>query len=66
MATLVSITAAGDTTRLRRYEGLARSNACTHAGSYGSEGVTLANVEYYRERGAQQDIRPRPGRRRAA
>lgn len=64
MAILVTISVAGDVARLRRYEGRSGANTCTHAGLYDISGVSLVNVEYYRERGAHQDIRPSP--RRAA
>lgn len=62
MATLVSISAAGQITRLRRYEGSARSNACTHAGVYDTAGATPTNIEFYRERGAHQDVVAQPRR----
>lgn len=58
MAVLVSITPKGGETHVRRYVASAGvvSALCTHAGSYAPEGVTLVNVEYYRERGAPQDL----------
>lgn len=60
MTTLVSISSTGDETRLRRYEAASGVRTCTHLGSYDSDGITHTNVEYYRARGAHQDVQPPP------
>lgn len=64
MLALVSVTNGGETTRLRRYEFDQRQPICTHAGAYAPEGVTLSNLEYYRDRGAAQDALPLRSRSR--
>lgn len=67
MRVLVSMTGAGDMTRLRRYQQQDQRVVCTHDGSYQPEGVTPINVGYYVDSGAPQDrIAPRrnyPGAR---
>lgn len=57
---LVSITAAGETIRLRRYETKSGQVSLTHEGRYDPEGVTAVNIGHYFDWGANQDRIPRP------